>query len=342
MNTFLSWLRRPIGRVLVSGVLFAYLNAAVGVSYPRAQLPVATQGATPGADYRVGPGDHLFLSVPGRQDLNRELILNERGEVSLPLVGNVGLSGLTAGEIEVRLLQAMREYYPSVKTVEVVITRTISNIVFVSGDVKIPGKYSFTESMNVWEAIREAGGPTPSAALTNVRIVQDRSRGGQSFIVDVQAALDGGSVDNLPILKPGDTVLVPAKAEVYTGTSGINVFGAVVRPGAYPLQSRQDLMSALMVAGGPTERAKLGEVRIVRPNADGTATTMEIDLDRFLKKGDMANNPRLLSGDTVHIGNKALTAQNVSLVLGFITALGTAVLLYYTIQREVDRNSATN
>lgn len=341
MNTFLSWMRKPAGRLLVGLVVFTYATAALGTSYPRAQVQTtAPQGAAPGADYRVGPGDHIFLSVPQRQDLNRELLISEQGEVTLPLVGTVAVSGLTADEIEARLLQALREYYPSIRSVEVRITRALSNIIFVSGDVKIPGKYSFSESINVWEAIREAGGPMPTATLTTVRVIQDRSRGGQSFVVDVQAAIDGGSVENLPILKPGDTVLVPAKEEVYTGSSGVNVFGAVVRPGAYPLAARQDLMSALMVAGGPSDRAKLSNIKIVRPEPDGTAQTIKINLDKFLDKGDMENNPRLFSGDTVHIGSKTFNAANIGVFLSFITAMGTIVLLYYTIQNEVQADEA--
>jgi hypothetical protein len=169
-----------------------------------------------------------------------------------------------------------------------------------------------------------------------VRVVQDRSRGGQTFLVDVQAAIDGGSVEKLPMLKPGDTVLVPAKEELYTGTAGVNVFGAVVRPGAYPLSARQDLMSALMVAGGPAPGAKVSNIRIVRPASDGTATTIKVNLNDFIYNGDMQDNPHLLSGDTVHIGKKTFSAQNVSLILGFITAIGTIVLLYYTIDREVN------
>jgi protein involved in polysaccharide export with SLBB domain len=333
VNTLLRWMRAPAGRAVVGLFVLAYAQAAVGVSYPAAQ--VVTQSASPGAEYRVGPGDRLFLSVPQRQDLNRELVIDEKGQVALPLVGNVVVQGLTAGEIETRLLQSLREYYPSIKSVEVSVTRATSNVIFVSGDVKVPGKYSFTEAMNVWEAIREAGGPMPTASLATVRIIQDRARGGQSFVVDVQAAIDGGSIGDLPVLKAGDTVLVPAIAEVYTGTAGVNIFGAVVRPGAYPLSARQDLMSALMVAGGPAPGAKISKVRIVRPEPDGTAQVIKINLDDFINKGDMADNPRLFSGDTVHIASKTLSSANVGIFLGFISAIGTIVLLYYTIENEV-------
>jgi protein involved in polysaccharide export with SLBB domain len=345
VNSFQTWMRSPFGRLVAVAVLVCYCQAALGVTPARAQTQqTTTQSATPGADYRLGAGDHLFLSVPQRQDLNRELVVDEQGAVTLPLVGKVVVVGLTKAEIETRLLQSLREYYPSIRSVEVSVTRAMSNVIFVSGDVKTPGKYSFTEPINVWEAIREAGGPMPTATLTTVRVIQDRARGGQSFLIDVQAAIDGGSVEKLPMLNAGDTVLIPSQTEVYTGSAGVNIFGAVVRPGAYPLTARQDLMSVLMVAGGPGPTAALGNIKIVRPEPDGTAQTIKINLDKFLDKGDMANNPRLLSGDTVHIGSKTINAVNLGIILGFITAIGTLVLLYYTIQNEVqaDQFRTTN
>jgi hypothetical protein len=94
-------------------------------------------------------------------------------------------------------------------------------------------------------------------------------------------------------------------------------------------------MSALMVAGGPAPGAKISKVRIVRPEPDGTAQVIKINLDDFINKGDMADNPRLFSGDTVHIASKTLSSANVGIFLGFISAIGTIVLLYYTIENEV-------
>jgi protein involved in polysaccharide export with SLBB domain len=165
VNRFQNWMRSPFGRVVAGLVVISYCHAALGVSYAGAQVQqTITQSATPGAEYRVGPGDHLFLSVPQRQDLNRELVIDEHGAVTLPLVGDVVLTGLTKGEIETRLLQSLREYYPSIKSVEITVTRAMSNVIFVSGDVRIPGKYSITESINVWEAIREASSRTARAA----------------------------------------------------------------------------------------------------------------------------------------------------------------------------------
>jgi polysaccharide export outer membrane protein len=188
--------------------------------------------------------------------------------------------------------------------------------------------------VNVWEAIREAGGPVPSATLTSVHVVEDRARGGKSTLVDVQSALEAGNVEQLPLLRPGDTIIVPGAEETYTGVAGVNVTGEVIRPGNYRLTGRSDLMGAILMAGGPSERANLGEVRLVRPDNDGRAETYKVNVKRFLEDGEMDANPKLRPGDTVAVGRKSFTGRDVGLILGFVTAIGTLVLLYYTIQNE--------
>ena len=75
----------------------------------------------------------------------------------------------------------------------------------------------------------------------------------------------------------------------------------------------------------------------VRFSLDGTE--YEIDLNNFLKHGKMESNPKLRPGDTITVQNKSFTGRDVSLILSFVTALGTLVLLYYTIQNESTRST---
>jgi protein involved in polysaccharide export with SLBB domain len=148
------------------------------------------------------------------------------------------------------------------------------------------------------------------------------------------------------MLRPGDTIIVPGSEETYTGSAGVNVTGAVIKPGNYRLTGRADLVGAILMAGGPTDRANLSNVRLIRPGVDAKskeekAETYKIDLNDFLKKGKMESNPKLRPGDTVTVQNKSFSGRDVSLILGFVTALGTLVLLYYTIQNE-STNSSSN
>jgi protein involved in polysaccharide export with SLBB domain len=338
MNSVQDWLSTPAGRAL--GIVMAIVYTTMALSSGTAFAQPPKDSSPLGAEYRVGPGDHIYMSVPQRPDLNRQLAVSEGGTVNLPLVGNVAVRGLNKIEIEAKLLQSLREYYPSVTSVQISITQALSNVIFVSGEVRFPGKYSFPTDVNVWEAIREAGGPVPSANLSSVRVVTDRSRGGTSTLVDVQSSIETGSVEALPILKPGDTLIVPGAEELYTGSSGVNVTGAVIRPGNYRLTGRQDLMGAILMAGGPSDRANLSSVRLIRPDSAGrVAETYKVNVNRFLEDGKMESNPKLRAGDTIEVGKKTFTGRDVGLILSFVTALGTLVLLYYTIQNEASTSN---
>lgn len=341
MKAFQYWLSTPAGRTLGMFVALVYTCVAVTSGPALAQTQTQTKNDAPqlGPEYRVGPGDQIYLSVPQRPDLNRQLVVNEAGAVNLPLVGNVTVRGLNKVEIEGKLLQSLREYYPSVNRVQINITQALSNVIFVSGEVRFPGKYSFPTDVNVWEAIREAGGPSPTATLSAVRVVQDRVRGGNSALVDVQLALESGTLETLPMLKPGDTIIVPGAEETYTGVSGVNVTGAVLKPGNYRLTGRQDLMGAILMAGGPSDRANLSSVRLIRPDTDGQAETIKLNVNKFLEEGQMDSNPKLRPGDTVEVGRKAFSGRDVGLILGFVTAVGTLVLLYYSIQNEASTSN---
>lgn len=340
MSCFLHWLTTPAGRTVVMTIALVFTLGVVSPAFAQTQRTDQPKTNAPlGADYRVGPGDHIYLSVPQRPDLNRQLAVGENGAVSLPLVGNVPVAGLNKTEIESKLLQSLREYYPSVNRVEVTITQALSNVIFVSGEVRFPGKYSFPQDVNVWEAIREAGGPVPSATLSSVRVVRDRARGGTSELVDVQSALENGTVENLPVLRPGDTVIVPGAEETYTGTAGVNVAGQVTKPGNYRLTGRQDMMGAILIAGGPTEAADLTDVVLIRPDNDGRAQKYKVNVKHFLEDGKMEANPKLKPGDTVTVGKRTFTGRSLGLVLSFVTTIGTLVLLYYTIQNEASTSN---
>ena len=91
------------GRRIIAAVLCCLFLCAV------TELPLYAQQAFSEADYRVGIGDRIFLSVPQRPDLNRELTIEEGGVVNLPLIGEVQVAGLTLAEIDEKLLTAIKE-----------------------------------------------------------------------------------------------------------------------------------------------------------------------------------------------------------------------------------------
>ncbi len=83
----------------------------------------------------------------------------------------------------------------------------------------------------------------------------------------------------------------------------ITVEGAVVRPGLFTQATPTDLLSAVAVAGGPIEAAKLNEVAVFR-KVNGQNMVAAFDLSR-IRSGEM-ENPVILPGDTVVLGYSRL------------------------------------
>jgi polysaccharide export outer membrane protein len=324
--------------------LLLLLGAAPSGAADRAPSPPKEAGAPPSegapgsASYRIGVGDVLNIEVVGRRDLSAQYTVAQDGVLFMPLTGGVPAEGKTAIELSAELARRLSLYDRDITQVNVSIAEFRSRRINVLGAVLHPGKFSFAELPNVWDAIGEAGGPTEDANLSAVEIVPSDQTGGQTpQVVDVAAAVREGRVRNMDRLKPGDTVRVPRALPgtlpspgLTSGTSSsIFLFGAINRPGPIPADRQTDLMSAISQSGGPTPDANLSAVQIVRRT--GTrAVHMKVNLSNYIDKAMVSGNPPLMAGDTVFLprqGTKGFLA--VVRTLSPILALASTVILIF-------------
>ena len=59
-------------------------------------------------DYRIGPSDQLEIDVFQIEELSGVERVNSRGYIKMPLIGSVKVAGLTQGEAENLIYQALR------------------------------------------------------------------------------------------------------------------------------------------------------------------------------------------------------------------------------------------
>lgn len=166
--------------------------------------------------------------------------------------------------------------------------------VYVSGQVRTPALYRLREGESgVLEAITQAGGATPEANLTQVKVVH---LNGKEEVVNLAPAMLRGESVRQPQLQPGDMVLVPQ------ATERIAVLGYVQRPGLYAIPSGQQLTltQAVALAGGQTNRARLSKVGLIR-TVDGKETRIVYDLGKYLSQGDPKFNPVLRPEDVIYV-----------------------------------------
>ncbi|PJA28867.1 MAG: hypothetical protein CO189_03875 [candidate division Zixibacteria bacterium CG_4_9_14_3_um_filter_46_8] len=255
-------------------------------------------------DYQIGSDDVLVISFWQQPDLNNTVTVRQDGKITMPIIGEIIASGLTASQLASRIVEKMSFYSPNISQATVVVSGFNSRRVFVTGQVTSPGRLSFEVFPNLWEAIKQAGGPTEAADLSRVRIIRGDS--GKIENIDLDNYLQKGNSSGIPLLSNNDNVDVPRYAlsteeriipHDFEGRKVCFIYGAVARPGPLNLDSGMDVLEAIVLAGGPLPDAKLSNVRIIRKvNEFGEVT--KVNIDRYSKYGQP---PRiqLKSEDTV-------------------------------------------
>lgn len=180
----------------VSGAALALLGVCLAACAETTAPPLpATAIASEASAYRLGLGDKLRVNIFGESDLSGEYQVSGSGVLAMPLIGDVPAVGLTARELEARLVQRYGAGYlrdPKI-AVEVYDFRPY----FILGEVEKPGRYPTLEGMTLLRAIATAGGFTYRANTKKVFI----RRAGDT----VEHQVDANS--NL-VIQPGDVLRV--------------------------------------------------------------------------------------------------------------------------------------
>lgn len=123
-------------------------------------LAVALMSALPqsaGAQYRLGPGDQIELTVYGAPDLLRRTAVSADGTISVPLVGYVPVEGLSLAQAKERVQKLLSDK-GIVKSPDVSVDVTQYRPFFMSGDVAKPGAYVYQPGLTVRQALALSGG----------------------------------------------------------------------------------------------------------------------------------------------------------------------------------------
>lgn len=238
-------------------------------------------GAADNAEYRLGPGDGIRIQVFQNPDLSLEARVSENGAISYPLLGSLNVSGITLGEAEQRLANALQEGgFVQKPQVTIALTQIRSNQVSILGQVGRPGRYPLdTPNTRVSDAIATAGG---ILALGSDTVVLSGLRDGQAYRreVDLASVLVSGKPGDDPVVQAGDTLYVRRAPVFY-------VYGEAQRPGAYRLERDMTVQQALAAAGGLTPRGTEFWLQIHRKNADGKLEKLSAERADIVQTDDV-------------------------------------------------------
>lgn len=167
-------------------------------------------------EYYIGPEDVLEIIVWRNQDLSKVVTVRPDGRISLPLLGDIEATGLTPSELTANIVNRLKQFKET-PTVSVILQQVNSYGIYVLGEVQKPGRYYLKSKTTLLQAITIAGGFTPIAARNKIVIFRWEGKNNE---VKMKASYDDivlreGHAQNV-ILKPGDTIVVPAETMVLT------------------------------------------------------------------------------------------------------------------------------
>lgn len=186
---------RTIGKFCIAIILAVMAGACAGGSLGGDQHAPAARA---NAEYILGPGDKVRITVFGEPDLSGDFEIDGAGSISLPLAGTVKAGGLSARALEGAVRDTLQGRYlvnPRV-SVEALQYRPY----YVYGQVGDPGEYPFTTDITVVNAIAKAGGFTPRAKRSVVYV--KREDGAEEVKYRLSPTLK---------VQPGDTIRVGAR-----------------------------------------------------------------------------------------------------------------------------------
>ncbi len=233
------------------------------------QPPKADPKSDVNAAYVIGSEDVLNIYVFDEPDLNQstKYRVDADGMVTFALVGRVPAAGLTIRQFQDQLIAKLAEGYIRNPQLRVDVESYRSQNVYVSGEVRSPGKVPMSgPTMSLIEALALAGSPTAQASAELIVVHPKKARQGETLPDDDADALRTKvNIKDLQIgkaglgimLQAGDTVFVPKAQLIY-------ISGMVRNAGSYVLDPGMTVQQALALAGGLNERGSDRRITIAR------------------------------------------------------------------------------
>ena len=236
-----------VGEVHSAPTRFGYslFENSQGKFEPSKVIPV-------GPDYIVGPGDEFRLITWGTIDIGGDLVVDKEGNVFIPRVGIVNVSGVTFSAAQKLIQAAIAKLYKGFE-----INITMGNLrsiqVYVVGDAKSPGAYTVSSLATLVNALLVSGGPGPSGSLRDIQVIRNGRVLNHFDLYDL--ILRGDKTKDVRLM-PEDVIFIPP-----SGPS-VSISGSVKRPGIYEIVGRPTVADVVSLAGGFTDQVFKGRVQL--------------------------------------------------------------------------------
>ena len=227
-------------------------NVYFGYDYFKRDINFFDNVPTP-ADFKLGPGDEIILSLWGETNSRENLVINKDGLIYYKNIGFINLSNKTLKQAESVLVEELSRVYSTLKdknspTKLMLELGKIKSInIYFSGQIEIPGINIIHPFSDIFSAIVQAGGVKKEGSLRKVQLIRDNEI---IATVDFYSFFMSGKNTFSDIkITDGDVIHIP------TIKKRIEIAGAVNRPSYYELLEKESLKDLFDYASGLTSQA---------------------------------------------------------------------------------------
>lgn len=280
--------------------------------------------------YILGPGDQVQITVFDYEEYTGQKVILPDGTITLSLIGPLNALGLTTEQLAQALTTRLQTLLVNpVVTVELTTLRPVT--VTVAGQVRRPGPTELQALAaeggvpTLSKALIAAGGITQDADIQQVTVNREVINGElQTITVNLWEAITSDNAASDVILQEGDSIYVPrltadaqvdrrliARSSFAPETVRVRVVGEVTQPGEIEVPPESTISSAVAIAGGPTEDARLSKVAFIRLNEAGEIEREMIDLRNLtdsyqVQEGDVIIVPKRTDTSMLDFAARAL------------------------------------
>ena len=239
-------------------------------------LPVSPTRA---ADYFLGPGDVVKITVYDNDDLETISRISDDGNIIMPLLGQVKVIDLSVSHASEHIATLLADGYIINPQVNIFVQEFRSKKAVVLGQINRPGIIEMSGSITLLELISKAGGLSGDFGET-ATIKRKNINANDVITVNLNSLIEGGDLNqNIPI-RDGDTIYVSKAGMCY-------VNGEVKSPNAYKCGDNITILKLITLAGGFTGKASKSSVRIVRIVNGEKTIYKDVEMDTVVQPDDV-------------------------------------------------------
>lgn len=224
-------------------IIFAGCTSQKNVIYFQGKTPSLQQDAN--SKLRIYPNDILAISIftinaeaypylstgfdkpvsDNRSAYEKGFVVNEKGELKLPLIGTVNITGLTIPEAVSMLETKFKEFIDE----PIITVKKLNFKVTILGEVNKPGTYPImNEKATLLEVLGFGGDLTPFGDRKNVHLIRTENNQTKDFYVDLTDA--NSLTPEIYFLHPDDVIYVsPVKRKAFQNISpSVTVFTSIL------------------------------------------------------------------------------------------------------------------